>query len=276
MIPSKDISVIIQGPISFEKPMNSALGLTDLLILAIKKHLPDATIILSTWSSYKTEFASQSKASHLCDSIIYSLEPTSLQFNSKSDKKDNCNKMLLSTLTGLKAAKTKFSLKVRSDLHFINPGFLEYCDKFNKRAAEYIIFKNRIISYPYYSRRGLTNQNGDLVPTPFHISDWCCFGLTEDLINLFDIPIITPETHSRYFFDSPPAPQLADPDANAKWQYPPEQYLLYQCVKKHFPDIELKHKLDYNPTNIAFSDKIVANNFIFAINGVFIPGKHNT
>ena len=249
MINSNDISVVVQGAIDKEN--------TPKCLKSIRKYLPDAEIILSTWEG--------SDVSNLdYDVLVLNKDPGGYKHDfaiyNKSRSMNNFNRQLVSAQNGVFKANRKYCLKLRSDLELNNSNFIKYWDKFNKQNDEYKIFKHRVLCSSIYSREYSCNITGNSLPTPFHPSDFWFFGLTEDLKDYFcACPMQTREEASNWTFKYP----NRLPYSSMLWKFAPEQFFCVNWVKKHYPNIQFYDWSDWNPENIEFSNNILYNNFIF-------------
>ena len=173
MIDSKDISVVVQGAIDNIE--------TRKCLISIRKYLPDAEIILSTWEGSDTSSLDY-------DQVIYNKDPGAIIIDESDGKKiyNNMNRQLLSTQSGLDKVKRKYTLKVRSDLILNGNSFLKYFDKFQKRIDNYKLFERKIIIPSLVTRYyiNLYKKSGWAL-TPFHFSDWWFLGLTKDVKTYF-------------------------------------------------------------------------------------------
>ncbi len=250
MIESKDISVIIQGAINKTE--------TPKCIKSIRKYLPDAEIILSTWEGTDT-----SKLDF--DQVIYNQDPGTTLIEEHKSKKiyNNMNRQLLSTQAGLAKVQRKYTLKLRSDLILSGTGFIDYFDKFQQRIDEYKLFKRKIITSTLFTRYNIkSTKNHDRVLMPFHISDWWFFGLTEDLKTyLSDTPLVKEPEFTNYF-NAPENKHKNNPYVNAKFKFAPEQYFGYECFARNFKDIYMEDAADSNDKLIDIFAKCLVNNFI--------------
>lgn len=249
MINSKDISVVVQGAIDKK--------LTPKCLKSIRKYLPDAEIILSTWENSQTEGLDY-------DFLLLNQDPGGYKhdfalYNKKSSI-NNFNRQLVSTKSGVQKSSRQYCLKLRSDLVLNNSNFLKYWDKFNKQNEEYKIFKHRVLCSSIYSREYSCNITGNSLPTPFHPSDFWFFGLTEDLKEYFNsCPKQTDEEAGNWSFKYP----NRLPYSSMLWRFAPEQFFCVNWVKKHYPNIQFDDWSDWNPENIELSNNILYNNFIF-------------
>jgi hypothetical protein len=155
---------------------------------------------------------------------------------------------MVSTLSGLKAAHNKYIFKVRSDFILSKYNFLDFWGKFPKSDPRYKIFTHKLLSCSYFARDPRATKS----PYAFHPSDIAFFGLREDLINLFDIPLIDKESDKYVKF--------GDGLYN---RYVPEQYLWIGCLRKNGKVIECEHHRYTSDKIKTDTEKYFASNFIF-------------
>ena len=139
MISPKDISVIVQGVINIKE--------TPKCLKSIRKYLPDAEIILSTWED--------SDISGLdYDIVVLNQDPGAIIIEEFSHKVvyNNMNRQLLTTQEGLKKASRKYAMKLRSDLILTSDKFLKYFDEFQNRTDNYKLFERKIIVPALFTR----------------------------------------------------------------------------------------------------------------------------
>ncbi len=239
MINPADISVIVQGAIDKQNTPH-CLG-------SIRNYLPGAEIILSTWKGSDT-------AGLDYDVLIENDDPGATICDLSDNTVNNVNRQIISTLNGLNVVKTKYALKIRSDILLKNINFLNYFEQFvDHRNSEYNIFSRRIVINNFYTAdRNTTN----LI---LHPSDWVQFGLLSDLLKLWNIPL-QPEPESSQYFKDKPNP--IDINNARTYRYIPEQYILKSCLDKNNIHMVFEHFGDYNDKNSEQSDLIFANNFI--------------
>ena len=138
-IDTRDISMVVQGAVD---KVN-----TPCCLKSIRKHLPGAEIVLSTWEG--TDIAGLDY-----DQVIFNKDPGACR-DGKTNIPNNLNRQLVSSQNGIKAARKRFCAKVRSDLIFRSSGFLNYFDKFPKRNPQYQVFRERVIFCSYFFKRYL-------------------------------------------------------------------------------------------------------------------------
>ena len=99
----KKISFVMQGPIHKEK------NVTKNCCKSIRKFFPESKIILSTWKGSNSDDLD-------IDEKIESEDPGSNIFYYNNHKlENNVNRMLRSSLNGLLAVNSEYSVKLRSD-----------------------------------------------------------------------------------------------------------------------------------------------------------------
>ena len=243
-----DISVIVQGPID--------RGIKD-CISSIRKYLPGAEIIISTWrGSFINELD--------YDKIILSDDPGAEVFDQAGHATNSVNRQLVSTLMGLKQCNRKYALKIRSDMTLESNSFLNYFDKYRGLDKEYKIFEKCVLIPNTYTREKCIKE-GKIQFQPYHISDWIMFGLAKDLIYYFEIPLQSNYDAGLYFKNKPEGKNNLYWSINYQplWRYPPEQYYFYSCIKKFNPNcLAYRDLLDQNPKHMELWHRYLINNFI--------------
>ncbi len=238
MINSSEISVVIQGVVSNE---------TKKVIESVKKILPFSEIILSTWR--------RSNVKNLdCDKIIFNDDPGAISFR-LNGQKHNLNRQIVSSFNGVKNAKRKYVLKLRSDTILLNHNFLKYFDMFPKRDVKYKIFDKRIIITNVYTRNSSSQMK-----CLFHPSDWVMFGLRQDVYKMWNIPLAPePETSQWFKTHKKPANDIF-PDFLTR--YHAEQYIWITTLKKNGVNFKFSNYMSYSKKLIQISDRSIFNNFI--------------
>lgn len=237
-IDTKDISVVVQGAID---KVN-----TPICLKSIRKYLPGAEIILSTWEGsevdgldYDILVLNEDPGNYICDEVykVY----------------NNVNRQIVSTKNGLKKATKKYAIKIRSDMEIIGTGFLNYFGKFKKRCEECKILKERVIINNLYCANPLKTN------FLFHVSDWVFFGLLEDILNIWDIPLQSEDV--ALYFKKHNKPTV---DSVKSWlfQFIPEQYIWINFLKKNDVSFTFTYYNDINETNLTLSELSFANNLI--------------
>ena len=256
-INSSDISVVIQGPVFAQTSQHAPHGLTKQVLLSLRQHLPDATLILATWKDQNVQALD-------ADVILQLDDPGTTNFYKIGAKADNlynnANRLIYSTQAGLAEVKTKYTLKIRSDLSMFHPLFSSYFNQFQHVDAPWQVLQQRIIGFPIYSLKHEVSQSNNMIqPRPFHVSDWAYFGLTTDLKTLLNCPLQDEPTTSRWFETRPKPVNDIWPDR--LWRYSPEQYITSNLAQRTL-GIQLEHSSQDDIEILQASERFIANNFI--------------
>ena len=241
MINSKDISVVIQGPVY--------PGITSKTVANVMEKFPGAQVIVSTWAG--------TDVSELPNGIdvIFNEDPGGYPLYDNPKILNASNRQIVSTMGGLKKANRKYTLKMRSDMFFEHTGFLKYWDKYQKYGKNYKFLEHRIITSTSFA------PNPRREPKPYHPSDWFFFGLTSDLIDVFDSPLCPEPETSRYFETHKRPIVRYDSWVPALCQYSAEQYIWVAFIRRHI-DLDFNHCFDIERGNLERSEEIFANNVI--------------
>jgi len=248
-IKSRDISVVVQGPIHKRR--------TKKTLHSIRKNLPDAEIILSTWEGSSVDSLEY-------DILILNKDPGAIcqtNFRHKTIY-NNLNRMIISTNNALKQVNRKYTLKLRTDAYIDNLGFLSAFDLFPERCERYKLFSKRILASTLFSRISI-NKYGNKTELPFHLSDWWFFGLTEDVKKLLLSSELTQEPYFSNYFEYPENKDKNSVYEKFTWQFAPEQYLAYSCFSKYYDDIRMEDCSDITDLINRKSQICMVNNFIF-------------
>ena len=174
-IPNKEITFVLQGPIIHENEV------TRKSCESIKKYFPESKLILSTWKN--------SNSNNLnIDQKIESVDPGANYYYYFNDNEtlNNINRMITSSYNGLTSVKTKFSVKLRSDMYLQSNNLSKLLGIVNTSNCNYarkkIIIPSNMAINPDRELKLL-----------FHPSDNFFAGISEDLIDLFDIPLMNNE-----------------------------------------------------------------------------------
>ena len=234
-----DISVVVQGAIDPEH--------TKTVIASIRNRLPGAEIVLSTWEGSDVSTLSY-------DQVVYSKDPGNWLTDRVYNVSNNVNRQILSSSSGIKAAKRRYVLKLRSDIEIVGYGFIKAYSKFRKRSEEYKFLSRRVVINNLYC------ANPRKVEFPFHVSDWVFFGLKEDVLNIWDIPLEDRATSEDYF-STTKRPKI---DAVNSWvsRYLPEQWIWSSFLRKNGVDLKFEYFTDISSANVEITEKSFANNLI--------------
>lgn len=252
-IDSSEISVIIQGPVVHRSYQYGEQSITQAAINSVRLLLPDAEIILSTWEGEKSP-------SPLVDIVVLTSDPGAQRVKADS-LPNNINRQILSTVNGLKHASRRYCLKLRTDIVLNSSEFLNYFSDEIQEQSEYSLFQHRIVTNNLTSRnpnryfQGCPFFNWKLL---FHISDHVQFGLRNDLLLLWDIPMQT-ESDANYFMDKIHPERFR---LNETSRLAPEQYVAVNCLKKKF-DIDFLDYSEWSEEKEYQSESLLMSNFVF-------------
>lgn len=239
LIDEKDLTIVMQGPI---------VPVTKKCLKSIRKYLPNSKIILSTWEgggAIDLEY----------DEIIYNKDPGISGYrNTLSRIEDNTNRQIVSSLNGLKQVKTKYAMKLRTDFCFVGKGFLRYFKKYNQyfEKDKYKIFKDRVLLSFYPG-------------STYTINDFTFLGNTDDLIKIFDIPLIS-EADSYYMCNNEPIDYRSFLKHGSSLRYFPEYYLgvnLYKNIEPNIMDIFPEYTSPVSKKGYEDYEKFLINNFVW-------------
>jgi len=254
----EDVTFVIQGPLGTireERPEHQSAKtalrempetVVEQSIHNIREHFPKAKILISTWEG-------QDASDLNYDSIVFSKDPGSNITRYERDNspyRENMNRQIVSTLNGLKRVATKYAVKIRSDNVLHSNKILTLHEQFPARSEECRFLKERIVTSNQWAHEFTSG-----FPVPFFVSDFFQFGLTEDLIQLWDVPL-----EEDYLFNE----ALKGCKQSTEYPWPKlcvEQKLFSRFVSK-FHSFELKHKHDVFRGNKQLSDLCIANNLI--------------
>lgn len=260
MIDSREISVVMQGPVIFLGTKKYPLPTTFYAIRSLKKLLPKAEIIFSTWEG------SDIRLLDSYDLVIFNIDPGSQgEYNYQGNRyiPNNINRQIISTNGGLNKASRKYTLKIRSDIILENIDFLNYF-MMNDTQPE-TIFQHKIVCNNFTSRTSHSIIRGSYL---FHPSDHVHFGLTEDLKKLWQIPLQSDE-EAIWFMSHSRSINLR---GNELSKFTPEQHLwLNALICNGFSDeiIGFNDFAVYSKELAIRSEKLLNDNFIFVPDKLF-------
>lgn len=246
MIDFKDITVVVQGPVQTFNDRPQEPNITTKCLNSIREHLPGATIILSTWPG-------QDLSGLDYDELVISPDPGANCRNLKLDGTQqwyNNNRQIVSSLAGLKSVTTKYAVKLRSDNFLTSSDFVTLQQRYSKRCEQDCFLAERVVVSDVFTRKYAKG-----FPVAYHVSDFFYFGLTEDVLALWDFPL---------FKDFVSSPEELISTGFPNFIIDCTQALFIAALQKYDPTISLDHLLDNKPETILRSERIIANNLIVA------------
>lgn len=218
-ISSAEITVVIQGPL-YRDHNQSDLAVR--CIASLRKHLPDANILISTWPHQDTSGLD-------ADMIVYSDEPPSLV-----DSNGNINNILrqmVSTRRGIEASNRPYVMKFRADLSLTNSDFTVIRDYPVEIRPEDRLFMQPMTVTNLFVRNPLR------VPMLFHISDLVQFGRREDMLDFWSVDL--PEKKEICLEKIPRFRIVGHFVGHTSITQVPEQTLMLRWLKKHGYEVNL-------------------------------------
>lgn len=238
------ISVIVQGPvIRSQMPDDDP---TKRCIDSIRRVLPGAEIILSSWRGADISGLS-------CDRVILNEDPGNFSFGDLSS--NNVNRQIVSTRQGLCVATRPFAVKIRTDTVLRHNGFIKYFGSVPHRSEKYRFFKDRIVSSARFFRNPRRYQ------TLYHVGDIFHFGRTEDLIDLWDIPL-APRVETENWDSIEEPPNKKNWWFSVYFRYTSEQHIWITYLRKKGIAAELRYSWQIAPSAIVESEQSMVNNFL--------------
>jgi hypothetical protein len=238
----------VQGPVS--QPVEGSLseGVTQQCLKSIRKCLPGAEVILSTWKGQDTKGLSY-------DILVENDDPGAQTCHERLPLLNNVNRQIVSTREGLKRATRPYAVKVRSDILFTGTGFLRFFTRYPSRCKDFAFLRERVINCSFFAQNPRRH-----FPFPYHPSDWFFFGLRDDILAIWDIPLAPDQEISRWYDNR--ARPVVDLFPHLQSRYCPEQYVWISFLKKHL-DVDVDYIWDCSKNKIEQTEKIFANNLIF-------------
>lgn len=247
-IQPEEITVVLQG--STKGGADLSIGYVELAIESIRKILPGAKIILSTWKGENTSDLN-------ADVTIFNDDPGFWVRDGGSASRpgvrlNNINRQIVSSINGLKKVSTKYALKMRTDFILTHDTFLHAFNKLNEFEDVYRAVKKRIIVNMFGTRK----PYGKYFSLPFHVSDFTAFGLTEDLLNLYDIPLVSNE--DRIWFK---LHHEIEQKTYAIDRYNAEQSIFIGFLQKIGKDVPCRYSTHIDDSIADSSNHYLVNNF---------------
>lgn len=177
----EQVTVVVQGPVQTLKGRAQEAGITFKCLASIRQHLPGANIILSTWPEQQLSELDY-------DELVISEDPGPNIRNYHSDGRAqlyNNNRQIVSTLAGLKLAKTRYAIKLRSDNFLTGNQFVEIQQHYPKRCDSHHLFQERVVVSNVFTRKYAKGFR-----VAYHLSDFFYFGLTKDLLSIWDLELL--------------------------------------------------------------------------------------
>ncbi|MBT0725942.1 WavE lipopolysaccharide synthesis [Rosenbergiella australiborealis] len=256
LISQSEVSIVIQGGI-----LNSSGELDNDFIFnldLILKNFPQSEIIVSTW---KTDDVTQNKLIISYPGILFLFNEDVGSISENIDGVNvvsNVNRMLVSSLNGLRFASKKYSIKIRTDSYLYNDNILSCMSDYflkNKflsvenilRQEEYTVFSRHLINCNLFARNPYSH-----LPFLYHPGDIMVAGLTQDVLNFFDIPLAEESIfkHCRSMMNA------------CYMRFVPEQYVWIKNLERSIHGFKFPGNFSRNAVEVERSEKMYLNNFL--------------
>jgi hypothetical protein len=242
-ISSERISVVIQGPVIRDRIDDRPT--TDECLRSIREYLPDAEIILSTW-----EGADTSRLAGY-DKLVTSGDPGGI-WNYVKRRYSNVNRMIRSTSAGLRVASREYCLKFRTDLR-LTSNMICRVDDTATQGGRYSLFSVPMTTTNYYVR------DPSVIPMIFHPSDIVQFGLTRDLTEFWEQPLVDPNWLVRK--KRPVMSVFGRYAGFTPMRFVPEQVVTLQWLAKRGVSVILKDIFDTSFDAYRIWEEVMLRNF---------------
>lgn len=222
MVPSREVSIVIQGPLYLTPKSANHIGIRHSLS-ALRALFPQSEIVLSTWEGEDVSGLD-------VDEIVFSTAPESFRDINGTDR--HFNKQIVSTQNGIRRASRPYVLKTRADILFKDCSIAQISKQKSKIFHRPITVTNMVFRDPLK------------LPFLFHPSDVVQFGLKDDLFDFWNIPLekvdqISTNGRENIFFRY----------SASIFRCFPEQSLCIRWLNKHGYSIDLK-----TPTQVRGKD----------------------
>lgn len=234
MISASELSVVVQGPIYADR--------TAEVLSAVRTHLPEAEIVLSTWIGAGIEGLKP-------DVLVCNQDPGEVPGRLR-----NINRQITSTRSGLEQASRPYAMKLRSDTVITNTSFLLRLEGIRKEPRPLVpkVFKQPILICRQFTR------DPSRCPLFFHPSDIFMMGRLDDLRQFWDAPLVK-------------LPLTYEPTNARPWfmfesaHLFPEQYIWRWCLAKAgFSSADPDRTIFLLPSVAVLSESSLLANFSLA------------
>ncbi len=242
-----EVSFIVQGPI-YRRPAGAdGVQITKRVLESVRQHFPGCELILSTWKGSDVRDLDY-------DCLLLNDDPGSWLRDETNRYYHNVNRQIASTLSGLQVASREYAVKTRTDVIFTHGKCLGYINKYTNRSEDCRFTRGRVLVATVTSVNPRRN-----LQLPFHPCDWFYCGLTEDLLDIFTIPLF-PEPAYTEWFKTRTYP-CNHPNRTSMARYAAESYIWYSFCRKYL-DVAFDHLCDVANNSVAISERTFANNLV--------------
>jgi len=212
----KELTFCIQGPVAFN---SKGTNLTEKLIQSIRLFFPNSQIILSTWEHENLNFVDGIR-------VVQSRDPGS-GVRYRHGLNNNINRQIISTNAGLNLVKTKYVVKVRSDLLIEGSSLGKIILKLPDTIEnDFSIFKKYVIVLDRLTFSSRKKENPAL-----HVTDMLQAGLTSDITKMWNLPLMSFE-QERFYENA--SIEISKQVRNHIPEFRAEQYFWNELIFKEF------------------------------------------
>lgn len=235
-VPSEEISVVVQGPLP---------GGASVVVQSIRKCLPYAEIILSTWDGEDTPDLS------LIDHLVVTKQPAPLV--EPLGNANNVARQMISTLKGIQRSTRPYVLKMRADHILLNDNICVWPEP-TSEFGEFAFLSRKIVVTSLFLRNHLK------VPFLFHISDLIQFGTKDDMARFWgsDLPEVESLLQGR---KSTRIRLFGGFSGNTSFRETPEQTLVRLWLAREGVNISLSYPCCTSYELFALWERVLVANF---------------
>lgn len=236
-VDDREITFLVQGPVFMHEGKNQTLELVN----SIKSLFPNSTTIFSTWPSEENLSVNE-------DFRVISQDPGDFIYNKITLQRNNVNRQIVSTYAGLLATKTRYCVKLRSDLMISNRNISKIISNLPRTTGVFQSFLSQKIAV-----LNVTSTNPKFhYKLLHHPCDWVYVGTTEDLCRIWDISLMSRQSAEIY--------SLSGPEGHDNFlpQYRTEAYI-WQSFLKKYADFEFTNSYDFSKEKQIISEEMMVN-----------------
>lgn len=174
-VDKRDVSVVVQGPVG--QPGDQQRGWTLAALASVRRVLPDAELVLSTWTGTDVRGLD-------ADVLVLNEDPGPTPSRDPTHVVNNVNRQITSTRGGLDKAAGTVAWKLRTDMELLHAGALRFFGAWPERAGGARVLGERILVPPYYT----FNPRRVYRRFPYTVSDWAQLGTRQDLLDVWSAP----------------------------------------------------------------------------------------
>ncbi len=200
MIPSADISFVVQGP-WFEQNDGDRLN-TRRSLESIRRFYPDCQIVFCPSGPAQLP----DDIEQLADLLVHVEDAGSLVCGYLDGETitENVNRQIEGVRQGLARVTTKYAVKLRSDSVLSSDNLLTVIDRLEQSPAQR--FERKVAVFNTYCRLCFIPQSFDMRYVAYHLSDFATVGRTEDVLSFWGGDLIAAD--ERQFDADQPPPQI--------------------------------------------------------------------